>query len=232
MDLSICKDIKITISLPVNIDENELYKYDPKNSYYNDLCNTYTTEKGTDLTLTDRKNEFIENNMTLCEETCEYKGYNTNTKKADCECPIKINLFKISQINVDKDKLYDKFKDIKNIMNLNLMKCYKLIFTKNGIIYNIGSYIVLCVIILYFISIIIFYKKDLNIIKKDIEQIILIKNIMEKEDQNIKNKPNKNHNKKYYRKNKDKKVKKIKRKFFKRKNRVVKGNSNEIKLFN
>ena len=45
LDLNICNDLKITVSIPVNIDENELYKYDPKSKYYTDLCNTYTTEK-------------------------------------------------------------------------------------------------------------------------------------------------------------------------------------------
>ena len=157
--------MKATVSIPVNIDENEIYKYDPKSSYYNDLCYTYTTKKGTDLTLKDRKKEFIEQNMTLCEEDYDFKGYNANNKKVDCECPIKENILTISQIIIDKNKLYDKFTNVRNIMNINLLKCYKLLFTKDGILYNIGNYIVLCVIIWYFISIFVFYKKDLKIIE-------------------------------------------------------------------
>ena len=35
LDLDICKDMKIIVSIPVNIDENELYKYDPTSNYYN-----------------------------------------------------------------------------------------------------------------------------------------------------------------------------------------------------
>ena len=117
--------------------------------------------------------------MTLCEEDCEFKGYNINTKKVDCECPIKVNILTFSQINIDKNKLYDKFTDIRNIMNINLMKCYKILFTKDGIVYNIGSYIVLCVVILYFISIFVFYKNDLRIINKIFKQILIVKNNME-----------------------------------------------------
>ena len=30
--------------------------------FYNDICYTYTNSKGTDVTLNDRKNEYINNN--------------------------------------------------------------------------------------------------------------------------------------------------------------------------
>ena len=55
LDLNICENMKVNIFIPVNIDENNLDKYNPKSSYYNDLCNTYKTEKGTDITLKDRR---------------------------------------------------------------------------------------------------------------------------------------------------------------------------------
>ena len=98
--------------------------------------------------------------MTLCEEDCEYKGYDSDKKQALCECPIKINLLKISQISINTNKLYNKFNDIKNIINFNLMKCYKMLLTKDGILYNIGNYIIifylLCILYhsLYFIKMI------------------------------------------------------------------------------
>ena len=190
-----------------------------KSSYYNDLCYPYTTEKRTDLTLKDRKKEFVEKNRTLCEEDCEFKGYNTNTKKVDCECPIKVNILTFSQINIDKNKLYDKFTDIRNIMNINLMKCYKLLFTKDGIVYNIGSYIVLCVVILYFISIFVFYKNDLRIINKIIKQILIAKNNMEYSNNS------QNNNQKINIKI-DKKNKRIKKKGKKRK--IKKNNSEKL----
>ena len=191
LDLSICDNMKVQISIPVEIDEKDLEKYNPMSSYYNDLCNTYTTEKKTDITLKDRKREYIDKNMTLYEEDCQYMGYDSKKKEALCECPIKINLFKLSEISINKTKLYDKFMDYKNIVNLNLMKCYKVLFTKKGILYNIGSYIVIFLILFYFISIIMFYKNDLKIIKNQIEQIIFIKNNLSNINVNINNKNNK-----------------------------------------
>ena len=51
------------ILYPAIIDENNEFKYNPSSEYYNDICYTYTTENDTDITLTDRKNEYKENNM-------------------------------------------------------------------------------------------------------------------------------------------------------------------------
>ena len=90
LDLNICKDIKIDINIPVIIDEKNLFKYNSSSEYYNDNCYPYTTEKNTDITLKDRRNEFINNNLLLCEKDCEYKGYNFTIKNALCECYIKI----------------------------------------------------------------------------------------------------------------------------------------------
>ena len=35
--------------------------------------------------------------MSLCEVNCKYYGYNSDTKKAKCECEIKSNMSLISQ---------------------------------------------------------------------------------------------------------------------------------------
>ena len=67
LDLNYCKDIPIQLNIPVKIDEEKLFKYDPNSEYYNDDCNSYTTDNGTDILINDRKKEFLENNMSLCE---------------------------------------------------------------------------------------------------------------------------------------------------------------------
>ena len=76
LNMSICKNDKIDIYLPTNISKEELYKYNPKSDFYNDICNTHTSESGTDIILNDRRNEFIDNNMTVCEEDCELTDFN------------------------------------------------------------------------------------------------------------------------------------------------------------
>ena len=159
LDLSYCKDSKISISIPVNINEDNLFKYNTSSEYYNDICFIYTSEKGTDLSLGDRRNEYSENNQSLCEVNCQYNGYNNDTKKALCECQIKINLPLISEIVINKDKLINDLFDIKKSLNIKVIKCYKLLFSTQGIVNNIGNYIILSIILIYIISIVIFIIK-------------------------------------------------------------------------
>ena len=169
LDLSYCKDSKISISIPVNISEDKLFKYNTSSDYYNDICFIYTSDKGTDLSLDDRRNEYSENNQSLCETNCQYNGYYNDTKKALCECEIKINLPLISEIVINRDKLIN-MADIKKSLNIKVIKCYKLLFSKEGIINNIGNYIILSIILIYIASLIIFiikgYKKLYNKIKQ------------------------------------------------------------------
>jgi hypothetical protein len=92
LDLSVCKDIKINISIPINISLDELNKYNSSSDLYNDLCYTLTTESGTDKSLKDRQKEFVDNSMSVCEEDCDFIDYDNTTKKAICSCYTKIEL--------------------------------------------------------------------------------------------------------------------------------------------
>ena len=113
--------------------------------------------------------------MTLCEENCEFKGYDTNTKKAICSCQIKIKLPLISDISFDKEQLYKNFMNINNVLNLNIMKCYKVLLNKKGFSKNIGALFVIPIICIHIASIFIFYTKGMNALKKKINKIIDIK---------------------------------------------------------
>ena len=75
LNLKYCKDEKIEISVPVSIDENEIFKYNLNSEFYNDICSTYTTNHKTDMSLKDRQKEFLDKNMTLCENDCEFSSY-------------------------------------------------------------------------------------------------------------------------------------------------------------
>ena len=80
LHLSICKNVKIEVSIPVEINDI-IDKYNSSSGYYNDLCYTLTSQYGTDICLKDRKNEFIDNNLTLCEENCELISYDYYYKR-------------------------------------------------------------------------------------------------------------------------------------------------------
>ena len=129
LNLSLCKNVKIDISIPVEINDN-IDKYNASSGYYNDLCYQTKSIYGTDICLEDRREEFINNNLSLCEENCELTDYDYTYKKAKCSCEIKIKIPLLEEIKVDKEKLKNKFIDINNIANINFLKCYKIVFTK------------------------------------------------------------------------------------------------------
>ena len=173
LELDCCKDIKIGISIPVDIDEDSLFKYNSSDEYYNDICHSYTTENGTDIVIKDRQNEFKDNNMSLCESDCEYTNYNQSTKKALCECKAKASINSISDIINNKDKLLYSFKDLKNAINLEVMKCYKKMLNKDELLKNIGSYIILVILFVYIISFFAFLSKGYSLIYQTIHNLVV-----------------------------------------------------------
>ena len=175
LNLSFCANTTINLIIPVNIKEDELFKYNISNDYYKDMCSAYTTDRGTDIIIKDRQNEYLENNLSLCENDCELKAYNKLTKKVTCDCYTKINLPIISEIKIDKNRLKKNFIEIKNIINLTIMKCYKTLFTKNGLLKNIGNYILLSIIFIYLINMNFFFLIDYFKLYKIVKDIINIK---------------------------------------------------------
>ena len=183
LDLNLCKDIKIDINIPVKINEKNLFEYNPYSKYYNDICFPYSTEKSTDITLKDRRNRYIYDNMSLCENDCLYNGYNNDTKKVQCKCNIKIKFPLVSEIVINKDKLLNNFINLKNTINIIIIKCYYTLFKKEGIIKNLGNYIISIIIILTIIFCIIFRMKGYYKIKILVNYIIENKKVY---DGNIK----------------------------------------------
>jgi len=172
LDLSYCNSEHININIPVSVDENNLFKYDPNNKYYIDDCTPYTTDEGTDILLNDRHNEYNNNNMSLCENNCTFKGYETDSKNSKCECDIKNKQIIISEIINQYDILYNNFINQTLVSNLASMKCYDILFSKEGLYKNIGSYILFFTIILFISSGFLFYKCGYPLLELDIQQII------------------------------------------------------------
>ena len=96
LNLTSCKDTKIAISIPRDIPYNEIDKYNKSSGYYNDICYTLTSESGTDKPLKDRQDDYNKNNLSLCEEGCDFSSYNKESKKVECSCDKKMSITKLS----------------------------------------------------------------------------------------------------------------------------------------
>ena len=175
LNLDYCRNesINIEFNIPVSINENNLIIYDPNNSYYNDICYTYTTDKGTDISLYDRQNEFNNKNLSICPKNCFYKEYNSTNSKVTCICEVQDRFSLFSKIN--NTEIIYKFVTSKKFTNFDILKCYKLLFSKEGLIKNAGSYIILIIIFIYIILSIYFCVKEYSLICDQINDIISAK---------------------------------------------------------
>ena len=215
LDLNYCKNenININLSIPVAIDEENLYKYDPNNEYYKDDCIPSSTESGTDILVNDRKNEYNQNNLAICEKDCIFIEYKNNLKRSICDCKIKPKQINISEIENKTDLLSYNFSEQDLPNTLSSMKCLNTLFSKNGFLYNIESYILIFIVFIFMFSGIFFCKSGYPLIESDINEILYEKKREKnvKEDKNnfntsikikktkIKsNKKTKNKNKKYH----------------------------------
>ena len=175
LDLKYCEEILIKLNIPVSIDENNLFKYDPNSEYYRDSCYSYTTENGTDIILNDRKKEFSNNNLSLCEINCNYSGYNIEDKHSSCDCHIKNKMDLISEIVDNPNKLSNEFNSndtSSSSSNIISIKCAKALFTSAGLKNNISSYVLLIIIFYFMLSLLLFIKCGFPLLQSNINEII------------------------------------------------------------
>ena len=227
INLDICKNDKIKVYLPVTINEEEIDKYDLKSIYYNDICYPSISSNGADLTIEDRINEYVNNNLTLCENNCNLSDYNSEKKQVLCECDAKSDTNVNSDIIIDKNNILSDFTDIRSLINLDVMKCIHLLFSKKGLSKNIGNFILLSIIVFYIIAAFIFSFKGYNSLLSQIKDLIRSKlmnsnDALSKKNKAKKKKINKKRRRKNFRNLKDR----LKRHGTKRKKNIRSKNSN------
>ena len=154
--------------------DDNIDKYNPKSAYYNDICYKTTSESGTDISLKDRKNEFVENNMTLCEENCDLIDYNSTIEKVKCSCDIKTNISPNYDFKFNKNDFFKSFTDIKNLININILKCYKIALKIKDLLKNYGFFIFASIMLLFFMTLFIFYLISHQKLKKDLFNMLII----------------------------------------------------------
>ena len=213
LDLSYCNNT-LTINISVSIDENKLYKYDPNSDYYQDECSSYTTDNGYDITLEDRKKEYIEQNLALCEYGCSYGGYDKEFKQSICKCNIKNKINSIDIIINNTHLLSNDFNlsESKNEEGLlDMFKCTKALFSLDGIIKNISSYIFISFFLFYIVSVIIYIKLGYPKLISKINNILNKKlNLLTQNKNNKSNTAGNKNNNKIKKKTKGKKTNKKK----------------------
>ena len=170
-----CKDKKIIIHVPLDLNEETVNLYDnlkdlgydlfnSSDDFYNDVCTTYTSIDGTDMTLEDRKKEIynISGNIITCQTGCNLESYNNTIKKAKCKCDIQTESTNtdVDKIDFSKEALAEHFlKTLKN-SNFLVLKCFKLIFDFKLFFKNKGIIIMSIIYILFLITLLLYLIKE------------------------------------------------------------------------
>ena len=198
LDLKYCEGTKIEINIPVKLDNSTqtLYEesksqgyniFDSNDDFYNDICTPYTSENGTDLTISLRQSTVYK---PLCQDNCLFNSFNSSFNRASCSCDAQKNETKteISEIKKVTNLFFGSFYNVIKISNFLVIKCYKLAFKINFSDVNIGRIIMSVLSVLCFILIIICcFKND-----KKLSSFIQIVLKIRFSNNNINNKNNNN----------------------------------------
>ena len=122
--------------------------------------------------------------MALCGDNCEFEEFYNLTQKVKCLCEPQYNssLITLDKI-INKQKLLNNFVDIDATTNLGVIKCYKNLLSFKGLKSNIGSYIIITIILVYFIGAFIIAFIEYKILCNKIDN--MLKQIQEKSKPNI-----------------------------------------------
>jgi hypothetical protein len=114
--------------------------YDKNSNFYNDKCSPAYLYNN-DITLSDRKKDIYPNNVTLCPDNCEYKGFNVEEKTVNCDCNLNTNKNYTNKtddfLKEDNGNFFSYFLD--NI-NYGIFKCFNLIATYENLKKNYAFY--------------------------------------------------------------------------------------------
>ena len=125
--------------------------FNPDSPFFSDICIPYTSSNGTDIPLKDRRKDMMQN-ISLCEEGCEYKSFNVVTYEVSCDCNVK------GDLSFDENPLeVPSFKTLVDSTNIKIVKCYKLLLHIDNYLDNIGFFIYLGVLLLLIMLIVIYY---------------------------------------------------------------------------
>ena len=101
LSLDACQNSSIIIKSPISLDASFDSIYIRLNSsgynllnlndsFYSDICSTYTSENGTDICMSGRKTLIFDknSNISFCQSGCYFISYDYTNKKSICECGI------------------------------------------------------------------------------------------------------------------------------------------------
>ena len=185
LNLSICnEDIKImkyigdveelNIQSAMNLADQGIDVFNASDKFFNDICHYYDNKDGKDIILDDRRTDIYQN-VTFCQDGCEYTGMDYELMTANCTCDSKIlqndissNIPEAEKENSNKLNFETLKKSlISNLFDFNyqVLFCYNLSIKLNILKKNIGFYCMISMLFLQIIFLFVYIIKGLKGIK-------------------------------------------------------------------
>ena len=150
LNLSVCNSVTITEVKSINtnyeklnydfamklLKEEGVNIYDPNEPVFNDKCCPLQID-GKDTTLSDRKNKIL-SKVSLCDEGCEMKNLNTETKQVQCECVPNVKGITMDNL-IKENSIVADIQDLFSGTNVYLFTCYKKVFEYRNIKQKYGA---------------------------------------------------------------------------------------------
>ena len=129
-----------------SVADNGYNVFDYESPFYNDICAPFTNENGNDVLLEDRRKDYFNEKLNLCEEGCQFVEYSISSNTITCKCNTKSAPGETSKeyTSLESKKMPENFKDyISKRSNIEVFKCSSQVFSSQGQKNNFGSYVLL-----------------------------------------------------------------------------------------
>ena len=165
---------ELNIQSAMNLADQGIDVFNASDKFFNDICHYYDNKDGKDIILDDRRTDIYQN-VTFCQDGCEYTGMDYELMTANCTCDSKIlqndissNIPEAEKENSNKLNFETLKKSlISNLFDFNyqVLFCYNLSIKLNILKKNIGFYCMISMLFLQIIFLFVYIIKGLKGIK-------------------------------------------------------------------
>ena len=132
-------------------------------AFFNDICYPFSyedNETSSDVNLEDRRKDYYQN-TSLCNKDCTYLGMDMSTLKPKCNCTIGVTNEPLGF----GEEIVTFFSSLSSA-NYGVVKCYKLVFSVSIFKYNLGSYILVSMVLMEIVTYRVYVCRRKNDFKK------------------------------------------------------------------
>ena len=161
--------------------------FDPYNDFFNDICFKFTSEKGTDVTLDSRVEDYYQN-ITFCDDkkSSHYLSYNYSEKTNIITYRCAYGFYENEK---DKHSYLDiidtELKTFASVSNIKVITCFRQFLNLRDVVANYGGMICILVLFIQIICFLIFCFKGIKSIRKQIDDLFNLGNEIIKKQSTI-----------------------------------------------